>query len=121
MLSANGSELNQIWTNLIDNAISAMNSHPGSEKTLTVRTVLEPDDVLVEIRDSGPGIPAEIRGKIFEPFFTTKQVGEGTGLGLDIVERIVRGHHGNIRVDSGPGRTSFQVRLPLPRRSNDGA
>jgi signal transduction histidine kinase len=120
-ISANGSELNQIWTNLIDNAISAMNSHPGSEKTLTVRTVREPDDVLVEIRDSGPGIPAEIRGKIFEPFFTTKQVGEGTGLGLDIVERIVRSHRGNIRVDSRPGQTSFQVRLPLTRPPNGGA
>jgi signal transduction histidine kinase len=114
-ISANGSELNQVWTNLIDNAIGAMNSQPGSEKTLTIRTVVEPEDVLVEIRDSGPGIPAEIRGKIFEPFFTTKQVGEGTGLGLDIVERIVRSHRGNIRVDSRPGRTSFQVRLPLTR------
>jgi signal transduction histidine kinase len=120
-MSANGSELNQIWTNLIDNAIGAMNSQPGSEKTLTVRTVVEPDDVLVEIRDSGPGIPTEIRGKIFEPFFTTKAVGEGTGLGLDIVERIVRSHRGNIRVDSRPGRTSFQVRLPLTRPPNGDA
>jgi signal transduction histidine kinase len=98
-----------------------MNSQPGSEKTLTVRTVVEPDDVLVEIRDSGPGIPTEIRGKIFEPFFTTKAVGEGTGLGLDIVERIVRSHRGNIRVDSRPGRTSFQVRLPLTRPPNGDA
>lgn len=113
---ANGSELNQIWTNLIDNAIGAMNSQPNSPKILTVRTLLEPDDVLVEIRDSGPGIPAEIRGRIFEPFFTTKPVGEGTG--LDVVERIVRGHKGNIRVDSEPGRTSFQVRLPLNREAD---
>jgi signal transduction histidine kinase len=117
-IAANGSELNQVWTNLIDNAIGAMNSQTGSGKTLTVRTVVEPEDVLVEIRDSGPGIPAEIRGKIFEPFFTTKSVGEGTGLGLDIVARIVRSHRGNIRVDSRPGRTSFQVRLPLPRQPN---
>jgi signal transduction histidine kinase len=117
-VSANGSELNQVWTNLIDNAIGAMNSQPGSEKTLTVRTVAEPEDVLVEITDSGPGIPTEIRGKIFEPFFTTKPVGEGTGLGLDIVQRIVRSHRGNIRVDSRPGRTSFQVRLPLTRSPN---
>jgi signal transduction histidine kinase len=112
---ANGGELNQIWTNLIDNAISAMNSQPNGNKTLTVRTVLEPDDVLVEFADSGPGIPAEIRGRIFEPFFTTKPVGEGTGLGLDIVQRIVRSHQGDIRVDSRPGCTSFQVRLPLVR------
>ena len=112
-IPANGSELNQIWTNLIDNAIGAMNSQPNTDKTLTVRTVLEPEDVLVEITDNGPGIPADIRGRIFEPFFTTKPVGEGTGLGLDIVERIVRNHRGNIRIDSAPGHTSFQVRLPL--------
>ena len=112
-ISANGSELNQVWTNLIDNAIGAMSSANSPEKTLSVRTVLEPESVLVEIRDSGPGIPDEIRGKIFEPFFTTKPVGEGTGLGLDIVERIIRNHHGNIRVNSRPGQTTFQVRLPL--------
>ena len=115
---ANGSELNQIWTNLIDNAIGAMNSQTNGEKTLTIRTVLEPDDVLVEVADNGPGIPAEIRGRIFEPFFTTKPVGEGTGLGLDIVHRIVRTHQGSINVDSRPGHTSFQVRLPLIRQSS---
>jgi signal transduction histidine kinase len=114
---ANGSELNQIWTNLIDNAIGAMNSQSNGDKVLTVRTVLEPDDVLVEFTDNGPGIPAEIRDRIFEPFFTTKPVGEGTGLGLDIVQRIVRTHQGNIRVNSHPGETSFQVRLPLVRQS----
>jgi signal transduction histidine kinase len=115
-IPANGSELNQIWTNLIDNAIGAMNSQPNGDKILTVRTVLEPDDVLVEVVDNGPGIPAEIRGRIFEPFFTTKPVGEGTGLGLDIVTRIVHTHQGSIRLDSRPGHTSFQVRLPLVRR-----
>lgn len=114
-IPANGSELNQIWTNLIDNAISAMNSQQNGEKMLRVRTVLEPEDVLVEFTDNGPGIPAEIRGRIFEPFFTTKPVGEGTGLGLDIVQRIVRGHQGTIHVESHPGCTSFQVRLPLVR------
>ena len=113
---ANGSELNQIWTNLIDNAIGAMNSQANGDKVLTVRTVLEPDDVLVEVADNGPGIPAEIRGRIFEPFFTTKPVGEGTGLGLDIVMRIVHTHQATIRLDSRPGHTSFQVRLPLVRR-----
>jgi signal transduction histidine kinase len=114
-IPANGSELNQVWTNLIDNAISAMNSQADGEKILTVRTVLEPEDVLVDFTDNGPGIPPEIRDRIFEPFFTTKPVGEGTGLGLDIVSRIVRSHQGSVRVDSHPGRTSFQVRLPLVR------
>lgn len=117
-IPANGSELNQIWTNLIDNAISAMNSQPDGQKVLTVRTSLEPENVVVEFVDNGPGIPSEIRGKIFDPFFTTKPLGEGTGLGLDIVQRIVRSHQGTIHLDSRPGRTSFQVRLPLVRRSN---
>jgi signal transduction histidine kinase len=114
-IPANGSELNQIWTNLIDNAISAMNSQQNGEKILTVRTVLEPQSVLVEFADNGPGIPPEIRGRIFEPFFTTKPVGEGTGLGLDIVDRIVRSHQGSINVNSQPGHTAFQIRLPLSR------
>ena len=118
---ANGSELNQIWTNLIDNAISAMNSQSNGQKTLTVRTRLEPGNVLVEFVDSGPGIPQDIRGKIFEPFFTTKPVGEGTGLGLDIVQRIVHAHQGTIRVDSRPGHTAFQIRLPLVRQPASGA
>jgi signal transduction histidine kinase len=114
-IPANGSELNQIWTNLIDNAISAMKSAPEGKKSLEVHTALEPGAVLVQFIDSGPGIPSEIQGKIFEPFFTTKPVGEGTGLGLDIVQRIVRNHHGTIRLESKPGRTVFQVRLPLVR------
>src|SRR4029077_3078189 len=101
-----------VWTNLIDNAIAAMAMQPNGEKILTVRTVLEPEDVLIEFIDNGPGIPPEIRGRIFEPFFTTKPVGEGTGLGLDIVQRIVRNHQGTIRVDSRAGHTAFQVRLP---------
>jgi signal transduction histidine kinase len=118
-IPANGSELNQIWTNLIDNAIGAMKADSVGPKNLTVRTVLEPEEVLVEFTDSGPGIPAEIRGKIFEPFFTTKPVGEGTGLGLDIVQRIVRTHHGTLRVESRPGHTVFQIRLPLVRRPDN--
>ncbi|MFD4527074.1 ATP-binding protein [Streptomyces sp. NPDC058470] len=104
------SELNQVWTNLIDNAVSAM----AGEGELTVRTALDGDQLLVEFRDTGPGVPAEIRDRIFDPFFTTKPVGEGTGLGLDISWRIVvNKHHGSLHVDSVPGDTRFQVRLPL--------
>lgn len=108
-ICARGGELNQVWTNLIDNAIDAMNG----QGELVVRTAAEFGRVLIEIRDSGPGIPAELRDRIFEPFFTTKPVGEGTGLGLDTVYRIVQQHRGEIRVDSQPGKTSFQVRLPF--------
>ncbi|MFI9344681.1 ATP-binding protein [Streptomyces sp. NPDC052773] len=106
-------ELNQVWTNLIDNAVSAINS-AGGEGTLTVRTALEHDRLLVEFRDTGPGVAPEIRDRIFDPFFTTKPVGEGTGLGLDISWRIVvNKHHGSLQVDSVPGDTRFQVLLPL--------
>jgi signal transduction histidine kinase len=112
-IHANGSALNQIWTNLIDNALDAMESlPPGQPKRLSVRTCVEPGGILVEIGDNGPGIPPEVQSRIFDPFFTTKPVGEGTGLGLDIVQRIVRNHKGSIQVESEPGRTVFQVRLP---------
>ncbi|HTT53762.1 MAG TPA: ATP-binding protein [Streptosporangiaceae bacterium] len=109
-------ELNQVWTNLIDNAVSAMDGHG----TLTVRTARDNDWVLVEIGDTGPGVPKEIRERIFEPFFTTKPVGEGTGLGLDISWRIVvNRHHGDLRVKSVPGDTRFQVRLPVTAAEED--
>jgi signal transduction histidine kinase len=111
-IPAYAAELNQVWTNLIDNAVDAM----GGTGTLTVRTAMDTDrnQILVEIGDTGPGIPPEIRNRIFEPFFTTKDVGQGTGLGLDISWRIVvKKHHGDIRVESSPGDTRFQVRLPL--------
>jgi signal transduction histidine kinase len=105
-----GAELNQVWTNIIDNALQAM-AGPG---TLTLRTSRDGDDVVVEIGDTGPGIPDEIVGRIFEPFFTTKPFGEGTGLGLDISWRIVvNKHHGDLSVSSTPGDTRFRVRLPL--------
>ncbi|WP_179957047.1 ATP-binding protein [Amycolatopsis anabasis] len=103
-------ELNQVWTNLIDNAVGAMN---GSG-TLTVHTGRTADRVRVEIRDTGPGIPAEIRERIFEPFFSTKPAGEGTGLGLDISRRIIVDRHGGaLRVESEPGDTRFEILLPL--------
>ncbi len=112
LICAHGSELNQVWTNLIDNAIDAMKG----QGELRIRTSRELDRVLVEIIDNGPGIPPEIEERIFEPFFTTKGVGEGTGLGLDTVYRIVRSHHGQVKVDSRPGRTNFQVWLPVAQR-----
>ncbi|MFF7116963.1 ATP-binding protein [Streptomyces albogriseolus] len=106
-------ELNQVWTNLVDNAVAAMREADG-EGTLTVRTARENDRLLVEFGDTGPGIPAEIRDRVFDPFFTTKPVGEGTGLGLDISWRIVvNKHHGSLRFESEPGDTRFQVLLPL--------
>ena len=108
-ITAFGSELNQVWTNLIDNAVDAM----AEGGTLKVRTVREPLNVLIEIRDNGAGIPEGVKARIFEPFFTTKPMGEGTGLGLDAVLRVVRKHRGNIRFESKPGDTCFQVRLPL--------
>jgi signal transduction histidine kinase len=105
-----GSELNQIWTNLIDNAIDALNGRGQ----IQIRTTREGQHICVEIADNGPGIPPDIQSRIFEPFFTTKGVGKGTGLGLDIVYRIVVGrHHGDISVSSKPGDTRFLVRFPL--------
>jgi signal transduction histidine kinase len=104
-----GSELNQVWTNIIDNAIDAM----SGKGELRVRTYRDDGCVVVEIRDNGPGIPENVQPHIFEPFFTTKGVGEGTGLGLDTVQRIVRKHKGSIQVTSKPGDTCFQVWLPV--------
>jgi len=110
VIQAYASELNQVWTNIIDNAIDAM----GGEGTLIVRTRKEVPWIVVEIEDDGPGIPKEIQSKIFDPFFTTKSPGEGTGLGLNISRNlIVQKHHGQITVTSEPGRTCFSVRLPM--------
>jgi signal transduction histidine kinase len=109
-IPAYAAELNQVWTNLIDNAAQAM----AGTGTLTLRTARDDGSILVEIGDSGPGIPPDVQKRIFEPFFTTKPVGEGTGLGLDIAWRIVvKKHHGDLRVESVPGDTRFQVRLPI--------
>ncbi len=103
-------ELNQVWTNLIDNAIDAM----SGRGTLTVRTRASGDRLAVEIGDTGPGIPTEIRSRVFEPFFTTKDIGKGTGLGLDIAWRIVVGRHrGEMSLESEPGDTRFTVVLPV--------
>jgi len=109
-IPAHPAELNQVWTNLIDNAVHAM----GGTGTLSLRTARDGDRVLVEIGDTGPGVPPELRRRVFEPFFTTKPVGEGTGLGLDISYRIVVNRHGgDLTLTSTPGDTRFQARLPL--------
>ncbi len=108
-----GSDMNQVWTNLIDNAADAMQG----KGELRIRTARELDSMLIEIGDNGPGIPPEVQQHIFEPFFTTKGVGKGTGLGLDTAARIVRENRGEIRVESVPGDTRFEIRLPLPQHA----
>jgi signal transduction histidine kinase len=111
-IMAYGSELNQVWTNLIDNAVDAVN---GTGK-ICIGTTLEDDQLVVEIVDNGPGIPPEVQRRMFEPFFTTKGVGAGTGLGLIISNRIVGDRHGGeIEFESHPGETRFKVRLPINR------
>jgi signal transduction histidine kinase len=109
LVNSFGSELNQVWTNIIDNAIDAMDG----KGELRIRTFRDADCVVVEISDNGPGIAADVLPHIFEPFFTTKGVGQGTGLGLDTVQRIVKKHQGDINVNSKPGQTVFQIFLPL--------
>jgi signal transduction histidine kinase len=108
-ICAFGGELNQVWTNLIDNAIDAMDG----KGELRIRAFRELESAIVEIGDNGPGVSKEIRSRIFEPFFTTKKVGAGTGLGLDTAMRIVRKHHGAMDLTSQPGDTRFRVRLPI--------
>ena len=105
-------ELNQVWTNLIDNAISALEKNG----TLTIETSCDDKNLTVSIIDNGKGIPHEIMSRIFDPFFTTKKVGEGTGIGLDIVNRIVKRHNGDIKVSSEPGRTSFSIHIPIAKK-----
>lgn len=115
-IEAYGSELNQVWTNLIDNAIDAIQG----QGELTLRAHSEGDAVTVEIIDSGPGIPREIRQRVFEPFFTTKPPGAGTGLGLHIAYNIVvHKHHGRVQVESRPGETRFRVVLPVRLASSN--
>ncbi len=102
-----GGELNQVWANLVDNALDA------AQKQVTVAAVRDGHSVVVRVVDDGGGLPPEVRERIFDPFFTTKPVGQGTGLGLDIARRLVLRHHGEIEVDSRPGRTEFRVTLPI--------
>ncbi len=114
-VKANGSELNQVWTNLIDNAADAVDGHGR----IGIRAFSDEGYVVVEISDSGPGVPRQVRDRVFEPFFTTKDVGEGTGLGLDIVRRVVSGHGGDVSLRSEPGETTFRVQLPMDVRESD--
>ena len=104
-----GGELNQVWANLIDNALDAV----GENGRVMVTARPEGARVVVRVRDDGPGIPAEVKSRIFDPFFTTKPVGKGTGLGLDIVRRLVDRNDGSIEVESEPGQTEFRVALPV--------
>jgi signal transduction histidine kinase len=108
-VEASGSELNQVWTNLIDNAVDAL----GVDGRITLRTRRQGERVCIEIGDDGPGVPPDLQARIFDAFFTTKPVGQGTGLGLDIAQRIVVRHHGELRLRSQPGDTRFQVLLPV--------
>ena len=120
-ISAYGSELNQVWTELIENALDAMSLTPASSGdgvprgTLRLKTSQLGEMVTIEIWNDGPGIPPEVVSRIFEPFYTTKPPGQGLGLGLDSVTRIVNKHNGFVTVDSKPGATCFQVRLPIER------
>ncbi len=104
-------ELNQVWTNLIDNATDAM--EPNGKGILTIKTHKDRDSVKVSIIDNGPGIPQDVQSRIFDPFFTTKELGKGTGLGLEMVQRIVQQHRGSIKVISQPGQTEFEVCFPI--------
>jgi signal transduction histidine kinase len=113
-VAAHGSELNQVWTNLVDNAADAIYASDHPLGTVTLRTRLDGDEVVVEIEDDGPGIPEDVQPHLFDPFFTTKEPGKGTGLGLSTTYSIItEKHHGTIAVRSRPGRTVFTVRLPL--------
>jgi signal transduction histidine kinase len=104
-------ELNQVWTNLIDNALDAMEAN--GKGTLTIKTEKDREFVQVTIADDGPGIPDNVKSKIFDPFFTTKEMGKGTGMGLEVVQRIVHQHNGSIKVKSVPGKTEFVVCFPI--------
>jgi signal transduction histidine kinase len=114
---ANTGELNQVWANLVENAIDAVGS--GGNVSIVARP--NGDEVIVQIIDDGPGVPPEIQGRIFDPFFTTKPIGQGTGLGLDIARRVVQRFDGHIALDTRPGRTEFRVTFPVAKRERQAA
>jgi len=108
MVQAYVGELNQVWTNIIDNAIYAVEN----SGEIIIETSCDDTNVNVKIIDNGAGIPPEILSRIFDPFFTTKKVGDGTGIGLDLVNRIIKRHKGEVKVNSQPGRTEFAICIP---------
>jgi signal transduction histidine kinase len=108
-----GTELHQLWTNLLDNAADALSTKQDGERIVRVQTAKDAEGIRVEVSDSGPGIPTELSTKIFQPHFTTKAAGKGTGLGLDIVKRVVAHHHGSVTCESGAGGARFVVRIPV--------
>jgi signal transduction histidine kinase len=110
LINAIPGELNQVWTNIIDNALDSMEANGGE---LKIKANRRGDMVNIQIIDSGSGIPKEIQSRIFDPFFTTKDIGKGTGLGLEVVHRIVQGHNGSINLESAPGRTKFEFCFPI--------
>ncbi len=104
-------ELNQVWTNLVDNALDAM--EPAKKGRLEIASTKDRQCVHITVTDNGPGIPEEIQSRIFEPFFTTKDMGKGTGLGLDVVAQIVQRHRGSVKQTSVPGKTIFTISFPI--------
>jgi signal transduction histidine kinase len=108
-IQAHVGELNQVWSNIIDNAVYAVDK--GGE--IVIETSTDGKNVTAKITDNGPGIPVEIVSRIFDPFFTTKKVGDGTGIGLDLVNRIIKRHNGDVKVDSTPGKTKFCISIPI--------
>ncbi len=118
-IDAHGGELNQVWTNLLDNAADAIHDTGQTDGMITLRTRRDGNWVVVDVEDNGPGMPPEVAARVFEPFFTTKPVGQGTGLGLDISYNIVvNRHRGDIRIVSEPGMTRFEVWLPMTAAGN---
>jgi signal transduction histidine kinase len=116
-----GTELHQLWTNLLDNAADAVSTKSDGDRTITIRTARAADGIRIDVADSGPGIPDAISKRIFDPHFTTKAAGKGTGLGLDIVKRIVAHHHGSVSCESTAVGARFTIQLPLLQLSEEGA
>jgi signal transduction histidine kinase len=110
-LMAYTGQLNQVWTNLIDNALDSMEANQKGKIIITAKR--DRDFIEVTINDDGPGIPENIKPNIFDPFFTTKEVGKGTGMGLETVQRIILKHKGSIKVQSVPGSTTFTICIPI--------
>jgi signal transduction histidine kinase len=112
-VEAYSGDLNQVWTNIIDNAIYAV----PQNGEIIIQTTCDEKNITVQITDNGSGIPKEILSRVFDPFFTTKKVGEGTGIGLDIVQSVIHQHNGEVKVNSTPGKTEFIIKIPVSQQS----